>query len=67
MAGARMWSPITEEEVCSTAITFHQDHSECGTLVHIERGTFVLVCWCERCKDLRAYEMDKGRASWPAA
>jgi hypothetical protein len=32
-------------------------------VVHIERGEFYLMCRCERCKHLRAYELSKGRAS----
>ena len=40
---------------------------ECGVMVHIEGGRSSVVCWCERCRDLRAYEVDNGRASSPAA
>jgi hypothetical protein len=61
------WGTIMAEEVRPTAIAFHGAHAECATMVHIERGSSSLVCWCERCKDLRAYEIDSGRASSPAA
>jgi hypothetical protein len=57
------------EEVRPTAFAYHVHgaHAEGGTSVHIERGPFSLVCWCERCKDLQAYEIDNGRSSSPAA
>ena len=44
-------------EVRSVAFAFHEAHPECGVVVHIERGECSLVCWCERCKDPRAYEV----------
>jgi hypothetical protein len=61
------WSAITADEVRPTAFAFHRAHPECGMVVHIERGASSLVCWCERCKDLRAYEIGNARASSPAA
>ena len=57
--GARIWSPITSAEVRPTALAFHQ--------IHTERGEFASGCWCERCKDLRPYAIDKGQDSGPAA
>ena len=65
--GARTWSPITSAEVRSAAFVFHQVHTECGVWVHVERGEFALVIWCERCKDLRPYAIDKGQDWRPAA
>jgi hypothetical protein len=46
-------APITWDEVRLTALAFHQVHTECGVWGHIEREEFTLVCWRERCKDLR--------------
>lgn len=63
--GALVWRTIAADDVRWTA--FHRNHPECGTVVHIERGKFSLVCWCERCKDLRAYEIVAGQTSLPAA
>jgi hypothetical protein len=65
--GATTWRPITSAEVRPTALAFHRVHTECGVWVHIERGEFALVCWCERCEDLRPYAIDKGQNSGPAA
>ena len=65
--GARTRSPITWAEVRPSALAFHQVHTECEAWVHIERGEFALVCWCERCKDLRPYAINKGQDSRPAA
>ncbi len=59
MQTVEAWSTITAGEVRSTALAFHRAHPDCGMVVHIERGEFCLVCWCERCKDLRAYDIDK--------
>jgi hypothetical protein len=56
------WSPITGDEVRPSAFAFHRVHAECGVMVHIERGSSSLVCWCERCRDSRAYEINNGRA-----
>jgi hypothetical protein len=42
-------------------------HAQCGVAVQIERGASYLVCGCERCKDMRAHEFEKGRPSSPAA
>ena len=67
MEGARMWNPITPAEVRPTALALHGAHTECGVWVHIERGEFALVCWCEWCKDLRPYAIGKGQDSGPAA
>ncbi len=67
MESSITWGTIMAEEVRSTAFAFHGAHAECGTTVHIERGSSSLVCWCERCKDLRAYEIDSDRTSSPAA
>lgn len=65
-AGATIaWNTITAEEERLAAFAFHEIHAGCGTLVHIERGQFTLVCWCERCKDLQAYEVDKSRLRGP--
>lgn len=61
------WKAITTDEVRRTAFTFHQVHQECGMVVHIERGHFSLVCWCEHCKDLQAYEIEAGQSPLPAA
>lgn len=63
MEAVGAWSTITMAQVRPTALAFHQAHPECGMVVHIERGELALVCWCERCKDLRAYEIDKDSAS----
>ncbi len=65
--GATLWRTIAADEVRRTAFAFHQNHPECGTVVHIERGELSLVCWCERCKDLQAYEVGAGQASLPVA
>ena len=35
--------------------------------MHIERGELSVVCWCECCKNLRAYEIETGAGSLPAA
>ena len=59
MQTVEAWSTITAAEVRPTALAFHRAHPECGMVVHIERGQCSLVCWCERCQDLRAYEIDK--------
>ena len=71
--GARMrkeravvWKAIGADEVRWISFGFHRAHPECGTVVHIERGELSLVCWCERCQDLQAYEIDAGRGSLPA-
>ncbi len=59
METAAAWSTITADAVRSVTFAFHQAHVECEA-VHIERGRQSLVCWCERCRDLRAYEIDGG-------
>ncbi len=61
------WGTTMADEVRPTAFAFNGAHAECVTTVHIERGSSSLVCWCERCKDLRAYEIDSGRTSSLAA
>ena len=73
MESAITWGTIMAGEVRPTAVAFHEAHAECATMVHLERGSSSLVCWCERCMDLRAYEIDNGRTfdngrtSFPAA
>jgi hypothetical protein len=63
MEGARTWSTIDVGPVRSSVLAFYQAHPECGMVAHIERGEFSLMCRCERCKHLRAYEVSKGQAS----
>jgi hypothetical protein len=63
LEGATTWSTVAKTEIRSVCFAFHKAHAECGTLVHIERGEFALVCWCERCRDLRAYGVEEGRPS----
>ena len=65
MQTVEAWSTITAAEVRPTALAFHRVHPECGMVVHIERGQCSLVCWCERCQNLRAYEIDKDLAHRP--
>ena len=66
--GAVAWRTIATDEVRRAAFAFYKAHPECGTMVHIERGELSMVCWCERCKDLRAYEIDtKQSGSLPVA
>jgi len=62
-----VWRALATDEVRRVAFAFYRAHPECGMAVHIERGELSLVCWCERCKDLRAYEIDAGQGSLPAA
>ena len=65
--GAVVWRPLAAEEVRRAAFAFYRTHPECGVAVHIERGELALLCWCERCKDLRAYEIGAEQGSLPAA
>ncbi len=66
MEGATTWSTVTKREIRSVGFAFHEAHAKCGTLVHIERGEFALVCWCERCRDLRAYGVEEGEEGRPS-
>ncbi len=40
-----------------TAAAFLMAHPGCGGDVELRRGPGSLVCWCERCEDLRTFEL----------
>lgn len=65
--GAVVWRALAADEVRRAGFAFYRTHPECGMAVHIERGELSLMCWCERCKDLRAYKIGDGQGSLPAA
>ena len=66
--GVVAWRTISTDEIRRVAFAFYRAHPECGTMVHTERGELSMVCWCECCKDLRAYQIDtEQRGSSPVA
>ncbi len=53
----RAWRRIEEEEAELAGIAFLLAHPVCGDSVSIQRGPWSLVCWCERCQDIRTFEL----------
>ena len=53
----RPYRELLEDQVEAVEMAFLIEHPECGEGVEIRRGPWSLVCWCERCKDLRTYQL----------
>ena len=53
----RPYRELPEDHVEGAEAAFLIAHQACGEDVELWRGPWSLVCWCERCKDLRTYQL----------
>lgn len=56
VGGSHPWRrTIIEDEAVGAAAAFIMAHPNCASAVDIERVDWLLVCWCEYCRDIRTY------------
>lgn len=53
----RPYRPLPEDQITGAQAAFLLAHPACGEDVELWRGEWSLVCWCERCSDLRTYQL----------